>query len=231
MKIAICDDDIKDANTILKYCHDSEMPYGTYETVIFSTASDLLYAFSSDFYDLVFLDIKMKNTNGYEAGLELSRRKPRPVIVFTTNFQQYAIQGYGIASRYLCKPITLSTFRQTMNEILPLLLPQKIMLAYNGIQKAVSVNEILYFESLAHHIIFHLTESRRFEIKDTLEHVLQRIQQPNFFRVHRSFCVNLDYVDTIKPSQITMTDGAKIPISRNKQEALLERFTHQLKGC
>ncbi|MDE7284891.1 MAG: LytTR family transcriptional regulator DNA-binding domain-containing protein, partial [Lachnospiraceae bacterium] len=143
---------------------------------------------------------------------------------------QYAIQGYGVAFRYLCKPITFPMFRQTIIDATSYLLPQKITLSYNGTQKMVSVNDILYFESLAHHIIFHLISSKNFEVKDSMEHMIQTLQHPNFVRVHRSFCVNLDYIDNIKLPQITMTDGTEIPISRNKQDELLCRFTNKIRG-
>lgn len=227
MKIAICDDNEQDANIILSLCHKCDLPY---EIAVFSTASELLCAFSSDFFDLVFLDIQMAHPNGYEVGVELSTMNPKPLIIFTTNSQQYAIQGYGIAFRYLCKPITLPLFRQAIMDAIPYILPQKITLSYGGTQKMVFVNDILYFESLAHLIIFHLTGSKTFKVKDSMEHIIKTLQHPNFVHVHRSFCVNLDYIDSIKLPRITLTDGTEIPVSRNKRDELLSRFTSRIGG-
>lgn len=227
MKIAICDDNEQDANIILNLCHECNLPY---ETVVFSTASELLRAFSSDFFDLVFLDIEMAHPNGYEVGVELAAWNPKPLIIFTTNSRQYAVQGYGVAFRYLCKPITLPLFRQAVMDALPYLFPQKITLSHGGTQKIVSVNDILYFESFTHYIVFHLTDSRTFKVKDSMEHITQTLRRPNFVHVHRSFCVNLDYIDSIKLPYITLTDGTEIPVSRNKRDELLCSFTNKIRG-
>lgn len=227
MKIAICDDEAKDAKILIDHCHACNL---SYESAVFPTAAELLCAFSSDFYDLVFLDIEMAPPNGYEVGANLAAMNPRPLIVFTTISQQYAVRGYGIAFRYLCKPITLQMFRQTIEEAQPYLFPQKITLSYGGIQKLVSVNDILYFESLSHHLIFHLTEHRIFETKDSIEHMLQMLPHSNFLQVHRSFCINLNYIDYIKPPLITMTDGSEISISRNKQKELQRQFNSMIRS-
>lgn len=221
MKVAICDDNLEDANIIFHYCQICEL---SYEKVIFSSASQLLDAFSSVFFDLIFLDIEMEHPNGYEVGVKLSKMNPRPVIVFITNSSSYAILGYGVAFRYLCKPISLSVFRQTLMELSTYLLPKKVILSYNGKQKIISINEILYFESLSHHIIFHLKNDESFEIKDSMENMLQKFTYPNFFQIHRSFCVNLDYIDNIKSQVLTMTDRTEIPISRKKHKQLREQL-------
>lgn len=73
MKIAICDDEAKDAKILLDHCRACNL---SYESAVFPTASELLCAFSSDFYDLVFLDIEMVPPNGYEVGAKLAAMNP-----------------------------------------------------------------------------------------------------------------------------------------------------------
>ena len=227
MKIAICDDEPKDAELILSHCHACKLEY---EITVFSSAAELLSAFFSEFYDLVFLDIEMAHPNGYEAGSRLSRLEPKPLIIFTTVSLQHAVQGYGIAFRYLCKPVSLTMFQQAFREAVPYLMPKKVILSYNGNQKNISVNDVVYFESLGHHIIFHFRDNQTFELKDSIKHMKEQFSHPNFLQVHRSFCINLDYVDSMKPLQITMTDGTVIPLSRKKQEIFQERFAKLIRG-
>lgn len=227
MKIAICDDEPKDAKLLLSHCRACQLPY---DIKIFLTASELLTAFSKDFYDLVFLDIEMAHPNGYEAGAELAQQEPKPLIIFTTNYTQYAVQGYGIAFRYLCKPITLSMFQKVFQEAVPYILPKKVILSGNGIQKSVAVNDILYFESLEHHIIFHFKNTETFEISTSMKQMVEKFSYPYFLQVHRSFCINLNYVDSFTFLQVIMTDKTKIPVSRTKWEIFQERFMKLIRG-
>ena len=60
----------------------------------------------------------MDKPNGFEVGSILAGYSPRPVIVFTTNALQYAVRGYGIAFRFLCKPITITMFQSVVREAL-----------------------------------------------------------------------------------------------------------------
>lgn len=100
MNIAICDDEQQDIDILYNYCKSCKLPYNI---STFLSASALLEAFKSQFYDLIFLDIEMDKPNGFEVGSILAGYSPRPVIVFTTNALQYAVRGYGIAFRFLCK--------------------------------------------------------------------------------------------------------------------------------
>lgn len=227
MRIAICDDEPKDAERICNYCVTCQLQD---QITVFPSAAALLHAFSSEFYDLIFLDIEMEQPDGYEAGVKLSEFNPKPLIIFTTKSLEYAVQGYGIAFRYLCKPITLPMFQNALREALPYLLPKKVSLCQNGEQIVISVNDVLYFESLARHVIFHLADNTTIEIRDSMEHMAEKFSYPNFLQIHRSFCVNLDYVDRAAPSQITLTNGVELPLSRKKQALFQERFANLIRG-
>lgn len=151
MNIAICDDEQQDIDILYHYCKSCKLPYNI---STFLSASDLLEAFKSQFYDLIFLDIEMDKPNGFEIGSILAGYSPRPVIVFTTNALQYAVRGYGIAFRFLCKPITITMFQSVVREALDEILPQKAAVTCGSTQKMISINDVIYFESLNRHIIF-----------------------------------------------------------------------------
>ena len=85
MNIAICDDEQQDIDILYNYCKSCKLPYNI---STFLSASALLEAFKSQFYDLIFLDIEMDKPNGFEVGSILAGYSPRPVIVFTTNALQ-----------------------------------------------------------------------------------------------------------------------------------------------
>lgn len=78
MNIAICDDEQQDIDILYNYCKSCKLPYNI---STFLSASALLEAFKSQFYDLIFLDIEMDKPNGFEVGSILAGYSPRPVMV------------------------------------------------------------------------------------------------------------------------------------------------------
>lgn len=227
MNIAICDDEQQDIDILYNYCKSCKLPYNI---STFLSASDLLEAFKSQFYDLIFLDIEMDKPNGFEIGSILAGYSPRPVIVFTTNALQYAVRGYRIAFRFLCKPITITMFQSVVREALDEILPQKAAIMCGSTQKMISINDVIYFESLNRHIIFHFANTSTLEIKDSMENMISVFSYPSFVQIHRSYCINLNYVDSFTPLAVTMTDGCKIPLSRKKQTIFQERFNNLIRG-
>ena len=140
MNIAICDDEQQDIDILYNYCKSCKLPYNI---STFLSASALLEAFKSQFYDLIFLDIEMDKPNGFEIGSILAGHYTRPVIVFTTNALHYAVRGYGIAFRFLCKPITITMFQSVVREALDEILPQKVAVTCGSTQKMISINDVI----------------------------------------------------------------------------------------
>jgi len=94
----------------------------------------------------------------------------------------------------------------------------------------ISINDVIYFESLNRHIIFHFANTSTLEIKDSMENMISVFSYPSFVQIHRSYCINLNYVDSFTPLAVTMTDGCKIPLSRKKQTIFQERFNNLIRG-
>lgn len=98
MKIAICDDDILDLQSLQSMIWDYDV---SLDVTVFRSASALLRAFDTMFFDIIFMDIEMEHPNGYEVAEILMQKKDKPLIIFVTNSGEYTIRGYGIAFRYI----------------------------------------------------------------------------------------------------------------------------------
>lgn len=227
MKIAVCDDDETDLQLMLSYCRQYTPET---QTVAFRDGEALLAAFKSDFFDLVFLDIEMGHLNGLEVGSRLVNVAHKPVIVFTTQSLNYAIRGHGIALRYLPKPISYDTFADIMKLALEQILPQKIKLCSNGVQMVLSVQDILYFEVLRHQLIAHLTNGKTITVRDTLTDTIDRVPHRAFVQPHKSYYINMDYIDRLTQQTITMTNGDTIPVGRSKKSEFFLRFNEYMRG-
>lgn len=227
MKIAVCDDEAADRKLIQGYCsrYDPALPIAA-----FASGEALLEAYGKDFYDLVFLDIEMGQMNGLELGARLIRLSPKPVIVFTTQSLSYAVRGYGIAMRYLPKPITYDTFSDVMGLAMEQILPQKISIFSNGTQLFIPINEILYFEVLRHQLLIHLNSGENISMRGTLTEAIGQVPHSIFAQPHKSFYINLEYVDRLTQQDIIMTNGDLIPISRSRKNHFQLRLSEYMKG-
>lgn len=227
MKIAVCDDDERDLQLMLSFCRQYAPET---QTLAFRDGETLLSAFKSDFFDLVFLDIEMGHPNGLEVGTQLVNTSRKPIIVFTTHSLNYAVRGYGIALRYLPKPISYDSFSAVMKLALEQILPQKLTLSSNGIQTVLSIRDILYFEVLRHQLIAHLTDGKTITVRDTLTDTIERVPHRAFVRPHKSYYINMDYIDRLTQHNITMTNGDIIPVGRSKKTEFFLRFNEYMRG-
>lgn len=182
--------------------------------------------------DLLFLDIQMPELSGLEfAGL----LPPETKIVFTTAFNQYAIDGYKVnAVDYLLKPISFETFVKSVNKVVKLCKEQKrqksllndkfvyIKSEYKLVKMAFE--DILYVEGLKDYIKIYLSDGRKPVMSlmnmKTLE---DNLPSNVFMRVHRSFIVNIAKVDMIDRGRIVVGDMF-IPVS----ESYKDRFQDYL---
>lgn len=227
MKIAICDDEQSDLIRIHSYCQKYD---GSIPVQLFSSGAHLLEAFRADFFDLVFLDIEMAAPNGLAVGAELIRNNPKPVIIFTTQSLNYAVRGYGIAMRYLPKPIDYDTFSGVMRLAMEKILPHKISVTRNGEQLIIPVSDISYFEVIRHQVIFHLETQETITVRGSLADVMNQLSRNWFAQPHKSFCVNMDHIDRVSRQAITMTNGETVPIGRNKSDFFQKQLDEYLKG-
>lgn len=227
MKIAICDDETEDLKIIQSYCskYNPTIPTG-----VFQSGEALLEAYKSSFYDLVFLDIEMGQMNGLEVGGKLINMPQKPVIVFTTHSLNYAVRGYGIAMRYLPKPITYDVFSNVMELALERILPKKISVLSNGEQVFIPISEILYFEILRHQLFVHLNSGEKLSMRGTLTELISQVSQRTFVQPHKSYYINMEYVDRLTKQNIVMTNGDLIPIGRNKKDYFQLRLSEYVKG-
>lgn len=227
MKIAICDDNFDDLQLLLGYCkrYDSSLSIHT-----FPSGQALIDAFSSDFYHLIFLDIEMDPPNGYETALCLRTMARKPEIIFTTKNLNYSIRGYGIALRYLPKPISYELFISALHQALQLITPQRMIIPYQGTQKVIHISEILYIEVIRHQVLFHMVNGVNLDFRGSLKEVIEQINASWFVQCHKSYCVNLRYIDRITAQSIILENQEVVPIGRNKKAQFEARLQEYLRG-
>lgn len=190
--------------------------------------------------DVVFLDVEMPKMNGMEAAKSLMELKKAPLIVFATAYPQFAAEAFRYeAVDYLLKPYDEEQLIQTVQRIEKLLfaknesksgkLPGKLAVEENGEIIYIEPRDILYMcrDDKISKII---TKAGEHETKTTLKDLESRLKPFSFFRIHKSYLVNLDYVARLTPwfngAYQLEIDGRKemLSVSRNYVKALRERL-------
>lgn len=160
--------------------------------------------------DIIFMDIQMPEIDG----LELSKKIPiQTKIIFTTAFDQYAIEGYKVnATGYLLKPFNYIEFLEATEKAKQLLLPTKnkeveipdyIFVKSEYKQIKIFLNDIIYIESMKDYVkIFLTSQSSPIVTLLSLKKLNEELPKENFMRVHRSFIVSLDKIEIVDKNQI-----------------------------
>ncbi len=150
MKIAIVDDDPKDAQVITDYLTKYEEETNSeIQMEVFHSSVEFLERYSGR-YDLVFLDIEMPGSNGLEAAREIREKDAGVGIIFVTSLAQYAIAGYEVnAIDYMVKPIRYFTFKVKLEKAIYIVSRKHndniLVKTKDGIMR-LSVSDILWIE-------------------------------------------------------------------------------------
>ena len=160
--------------------------------------------------DIIFMDIQMPEIDG----LELSKKIPiQTKIIFTTAFDQYAIEGYKVnATGYLLKPFNYIEFLEATEKAKQLLLPTKnkeveipdyIFVKSEYKQIKIFLNDIIYIESMKDYAkIFLTSQSSPIVTLLSLKKLNKELPKENFMRIHRSFIVSLEKIEIVEKNQI-----------------------------
>lgn len=178
--------------------------------------------------DVLFLDIQMPELDGFGV-IEKIGFEAAPVIVFTTAYDEYALQAFDVhALDYLLKPFDDERFAATLKRIKVQLLesresyPQRFLVRVREKIVVVRTEEIDWIEAADYYASIH-AGGHSYLLRETLNELEARLDPTRFLRVHRSAIVNLDRVREIHPlfrgdSTLILTDGSQVKLSRTRRE-------------
>jgi len=215
MRIAICDDEQRE----LLHLQELVKKYDTcIDVSLFSSAESLLDSMKSQQYDIILLDIEMGGLDGFTAAKKLVEMQNPPLIVFVTNSSEYTYRGYEVAFRYLPKPVNFSVLSEVLSAANAKIAPYRFTINTEGYSHIIPINEIFYFESFGHSLVVH-TKTNEFDCRMKLSAVEALLPGNTFAAPHKSYLVNLYYVNTTGQNDLLLINKTRIPISRRcKQE-------------
>lgn len=185
--------------------------------------------------DLMFLDINMPHLSGLEFLESLDKA---PLTIITTAYSEYALEGFRLhVVDYLLKPFSFQRFFQAAQKASELFY-SRILLQNNGNEKAADMyirqgdsfqrinwEEILYVETMQNYLKLHLRH-KTFIIHQTMTSLEDMLPKESFFRIHKSFLVNISCIDTISGGRL-FVNGIELPISKYRKEDLLNTVVYK----
>ena len=235
IRIAICDDEAPTRAYLASLIRAQDCPC---EIVEYASAGDCLADHRG--IDLLFLDIELNATgpDGMALARQIREGNPavQPVIIFVTGYERYVFDAFDVgAFQYLLKPVDEEKFAQVFARAVEQIkagrvqpqLSHALTLQSAGTSRTVPLDNIYYIESSNHKVVLCLKDgafSCYAKIRD-----LEAELGDQFFRVHKGYLVNLAYVEGYSKTELTLTNGEKLLISKYKYQDFVKAYLRFVK--
>ncbi len=235
IKIAICDDEANIRAYLISLIRAQSCPC---EIVEYASAGDCLA--DTQEIDLLFLDIELTTDRSGLDGMALAGQirerttGTQPVIIFVTGYERYVFDAFDVgAFQYLLKPVDEEKFAKVFSRAVAQIgtareKPGRVLtLQSANTSKTVPLDSIYYIESSNHKVELHLKNGEfacYAKIGD-----LELELQDQFFRIHKGYLVNLSYVAGYSKTEVTLTNGERLLLSKYKYQDFVKAYLHFLK--
>lgn len=169
-----------------------------------ASGTEAIEAMSSQEFDILFVDINLGDMMGTTVASAARKLQPEAAIVFATAYSDHAVKAYEIgAMDYILKPFEAERIAQTVERLHTRTMPNSVLPSTNKLALTTEkkivvlpVDEIVYIETHNRGSLLHTTTE---EIETTLSigNLEQRLIGYSFFRIHKSFLVNLEHIGSI----------------------------------
>lgn len=230
IRIAICEDEVSQQIQIKQFL-DKILNNIEYEILMFNCGEELINNYPKDI-DIFLLDIQMDKINGMDVARKIRKIDKNSVeIIFTTSVVEYIQEGYEVrAYRYLLKPIKFEELKKHILACIEEIQNKKdqyLIIEGKGEIYKIDINNITYVEVQKKDMIVHTVE-RDYEVKMSLEKIEKELSNYKFFRCHKSFLVNLNYIENIKQYVAILENGAEVSVSRHRFKEFKAEFLNIL---
>ncbi|AEV96449.1 DNA-binding response regulator [Niastella koreensis] len=203
------------------------------DCTVVGECADALQAYNllqQEAVDVILLDIEMPGMTGLELIKNLGAK--RPLIIFTTSKKEYAVDAFELnVVDYIVKPVTTSRFIQAIDKARDLLESKEaqfnasndfIFIRDSNIVRRLELDDILFAEAMGDYVKLH-TGQRFYAIHNSLKAVEQHLPAQKFLRVHRSFIVAIDKIDTIRDGVLIVNEKT-VPVADAYRATLNKRM-------
>lgn len=216
MRFAVCDDERETADFIAEKLRDFYPD--KCEISCYTNGVSLLADSAHELFDAFFLEVEMREIDGFSLAEKIRAENPFAKIIFVTKNTELAHLGYLYGAFRFVRKFEID---EELHEAARSLkrefdfLSEILFLKTQRGEIPINVNNIHYFEVKGHHVasFFYGSEER---VLGTLNGFEQRLKSSGFIRIHKSYLVNFRYIKSIGTTGIVMKSGKTLPLSRNR---------------
>lgn len=228
IRIAICDDDkqmTSELEKIVGQCTE-EMAVKP-EVDIFFDGKKLIEYIEKQHteYDIIFLDIEMKQLNGMETAQWIRERDRFVLLVFVTSHSSYALEAYEVHPfQFLVKPLVEGDVKKCFEQAYEFIMADEQFYEFCSKKEyyQISLQDIMYFESERRIINIHMKDGTILSYYDTINNIENKLQETKaeFLRIHQSILVNSRYIFRKAFDHVELTDNKILTVSEDRRKNL-----------
>ncbi|EJA6894071.1 response regulator transcription factor, partial [Clostridioides difficile] len=227
-RIVICEDDITQI-AFLRECilKSLEGISSQIELFEFNSGEELLET-NLEGIDIFFLDIKMLQLTGMDVAKIIRETNDTSEIIFITSIVDYIQEGYKVrAYRYLLKPIDFGDLNESILSCISDIIKKRenfMLIENKGIINKILINSIMYIEVRKKVLTIH-TKNDTYYTKNSMDKIELELEKYNFFRCHKSYLINLEYIQFICKNTVVINDE-DVPVSKYRMADLKKKLTY-----
>ena len=239
LQIAVCDDNIDELSNIAQLINQYRASKNfSCEYAVFSNGFELVSSLEKGKrFDIYCLDIIMPGFTGIDVAKEIRTFDKTAPVLFFTSSPEFALESYSVkAISYILKPISKEKLFFTFDELLEQIKAKKdeaaiIVKSHEGIQK-ILVPNLVFAEVIGRNVLYHLRSGKVIECTESFSSVCDSLLKFGcFIKPHRSYLVNMQYVDTVENHQITLQTLSSVPVAQGKaKEMKVQYLNYQMEG-
>ncbi len=227
LKIAICDDEKAQREYLAKLVAEWAASGNRKCSVLaYDSAEALLFALDDEGpFDILLLDVQMKELDGVGLAKKLRGTDSRVQIIFITGYPDYMAEGYEVSAlHYLIKPVSGEKLSEVLDRAAARLeeKPRTITFRAEGGIIGVRADSIYYAEVFSHYIELH-TDKQVYKLNISMNE-LERLLGGGFFRCHRSYIAGLAHVRMVTRTALLLDNGKELPLSRKLYDKANQAF-------
>lgn len=232
LQIAVCDDNIDELSNMVQLINLYRASKNfSCEYAVFPNGFELVSALEKGKrFDIYCLDIIMPGFTGIDVAKEIRCFDKTAPILFFTSSPEFALESYSVkAINYVLKPISKEKLFFTFDEMLDHIKTEKdedaiIIKSTEGIQK-ILISNLTFVEVIRRNVLYHMRSGKVIECTEPFSSVCNTLLKYGcFIKPHRSYLVNMQYVDTIENHQITLQTLSAVPIAQGKAREMKQQY-------
>lgn len=226
LSIAVCDDEVIEccnmAKRIKEIMEEMKIPCIICQ---FRSGGELLQALGN--FDIVFLDIIMQDLDGMKTAQAFRKKASDKILIFVSSSREYVFEAYDVeAFQYLLKPVDDRKLKNVLQKAIVKTQSRSqefIIVSRERQKKKLFLDDIYYFEIKGRIVDAHVPEGI-FTYYEQIGELENKIRDKGFFRCHKSYLINLKYVDGYSRKEVVLENGEKIVIAKRRYDEFVQEM-------